>query len=106
MNIFNKLLLVSLVVVSLTACSSPHTTIRGIENQGMIKLFVKPSDARVYVDGTDKGEAGAYDDEETPLVLPSGSHLIEIKKEGYKTFRREVYVGGSSLYEIDVILTK
>lgn len=105
---WQKGLLVALFlsIVSLAACSAPHTTIRGVENQGMLRLTVKPADARVYVDGHDKGKASLYEDEDNLLVLSSGLHKLQIKKDGYTTYTREVFVGAGSIYEITTTLQK
>ncbi|MBI5787251.1 MAG: PEGA domain-containing protein [Candidatus Schekmanbacteria bacterium] len=95
--------LISGILLS-AACSAPKTTIRAAGNQGMIRFIVRPDDARVYVDGQDKGEAENYENEDTPLVVDSGVHNIEIKREGYKSFQKEVYMSGGTLYEIMVNL--
>lgn len=107
-NIFKKFaLLCVIIILGLPACcSAPHTTIHGIENQGLLKFIVEPSSAHVYIDDHDKGEADNYEDNDTPLIISSGLHKIQIKKEGYSTYQREIYVGGGSIHEIRATLEK
>ncbi len=100
------LIIAFLAMLGMAACSAPHTRISGLANQGMIRLMVEPDSAHVYVDGQDKGEVDDYEDEDTPLILPAGLHKLQIKKDGYNTFQREVYMGGGSVHEINVILEK
>jgi hypothetical protein len=60
---------------------------------GSIRLKVNPDSANVYVDGTLVGKATDFDGLTSHhLVLESGSHLIEIRADGYETFNKTLTV--------------
>ncbi len=54
---------------------------------GSIRLRVKPAEAEVYVDGTYYGKVDKYDGRFDHLDLPAGTHLLEIRAEGYQTIQ-------------------
>ncbi len=88
-------------------CSTlPKTTVSGLGNEGGIIIHCQPSSALVYVDGNKMGKTSKFDSESSPLVLENGSHVIEFKKKGYQTYRKEVYVGNRVLQRIEVSLTR
>jgi hypothetical protein len=60
---------------------------------GSIRLKVNPETASVYVDGSLAGKATDFDDLTSHhLVLESGSHVIEIRADGYETFNKTLTV--------------
>lgn len=89
----------------LYSCSGPTSQVRTIGNEGRIKLQVEPDDAIVYVDGEKKGEAAKFDGDPEYLIVPSGFHKFELKKEGYKPYSRKLF-SGSAIQEIRVILSE
>lgn len=102
----SKLICLILITVFIGACSSPHTVIRGTNNEAILRFIVEPDSAHIFIDGRDRGEAEDFEDEETPLIVSGGLHVVEIKKDGYKTFKQERYLGGGSVYEIRESLEK
>jgi hypothetical protein len=50
--------------------------------------FVTDAGAQIYVDGTYSGRTPL----ERPLQLPTGNHLIELRRIGYKNWSNTVYV--------------
>jgi hypothetical protein len=59
---------------------------------GSLRLRVNPSHARVYVDGALAGVASEFGGLSNHLELPAGMHEIELRAEGYATFRTQVDV--------------
>jgi hypothetical protein len=59
---------------------------------GSLRLRVNPDHARVYVDGALAGVAGEFGGLSNHLVLPAGTHEIELRAEGYVTLRTQVDV--------------
>lgn len=60
---------------------------------GAIRLKVNPDTAMVFVDGGLVGKAGDFDGLTSHhLVLERGSHLLEIRADGYQTFNKTVMV--------------
>lgn len=92
---------------SLIQCSTlPRTTVSGVGNEGRIIIDCDPSNAMVYVDGEKVGKASKFNSESEALVLQSGSHVIEIRKKDYQTFRKEIYVGNRVLQTLQVRLQR
>lgn len=88
-----------------SCCSGPTSQVKTIGNEGRIKLQIEPDDAAVYVDGDKKGEAAKFNGDSEYLIVPSGFHKLEIKKEGYKPYSRKLY-SGNAIQEIKVILSE
>jgi hypothetical protein len=60
---------------------------------GAIRLKVSPDTATVYVDGSPVGKAGDFDGLlSNHLVLERGSHLVEIRADGYETVSKTLMI--------------
>jgi hypothetical protein len=57
---------------------------------GVINVSTDVQDAEVFVDGAFVGNAPAT------LELTEGIHIIEVKKEGHSSYKRETRVIGNS----------
>lgn len=88
------LLLVSAAAV-LPGCF-PKGQIYGVGNAGGLIFQVNPPDATVVLDGVVQGKASDFP-EERYLKVESGTHRLELRKEGYRIFAREIYVSNSLL---------
>jgi hypothetical protein len=100
-----KFLLLALVSsIVLAACGLPKETLRGVGNEGLLLIQAIPDDAEVYADGQLMGKAGDF--VKDPLELKSGTHKIEIRKAGFVTETREVYLGNQSRHTLKVNLRK
>ncbi len=86
-----KILLLGLLAL-LVACSSPRTSVKTDGQEGTIIFKVKPSTALVYVDGVELGKARSFNGTSKVLEVTPGTHVIEVKKEGYFTFSKKVYM--------------
>ena len=100
-NIF----LFSLLILILMGCGTPKEATIGVGNEGAIRIVCNPSDAEVFIDGGSMGEANRYDGNPGYIKLSSGTHKVEIKKEGYAPYSRDVY-SSKSLQTIEVTLRK
>jgi hypothetical protein len=60
------------------------------DDQGAVRLKVKPREAQVYVDGYYAGTVDDFDGVFQRLHLRSGSHHIEIRAPGYETLTVDV----------------
>jgi hypothetical protein len=85
-------------------CGLPQETRRGVGNEGFLSVMANPNDAEVYVDGERVGLAEQF--EKNPLELRNGTHRIEIRKAGFVSELREVYVGNQSRHTLKVDLKK
>ncbi|MEW6774701.1 MAG: PEGA domain-containing protein [Bdellovibrionota bacterium] len=101
-----RLISASLVIVALlvgAGCASRSVT--GVGNEGFVVFSVEPDDAELWVDGVKAGLVKDYNGSRGVLQLTSGTHKIEIKKEGYQSHRKEVFAGAGAKQTISVRLT-
>ena len=99
-----RVALLLLGVAFLLGCGLPTETRRGVGNEGFLNIIANPDDAEVYVDGQLMGHASKF--EKSPIELGSGTHKIEIRKVGYLSELREVYLGNQSRHTLKVNLRK
>jgi len=99
-----KILILLLVTGFIWGCGIPQETRRGVGNEGFLFITVSPEDAEVYVNGERVGLAGQF--ERNPLELRSGTHKIEIRRAGFISEFREVYVGNQSRHTLKLSLKK
>ncbi len=57
----------------------------GTDDEGSIRLKVKPREAQVFVDGYRAGVVDSFDGVFQKLSLTGGRHHIEVKADGYQT---------------------
>jgi hypothetical protein len=93
-----------LALIFIWGCGLPQETRRGVGNEGLLILLVTPNDAEVYVDGNLVGRAEEF--EKNPVELKSGTHKVEIRKDGFATEVREVYAGNQSRHTLKINLRK
>lgn len=101
---------VLLVLLGLLACGGlvlgsgcyPKAQIYGVENVGGLIFAVNPPDAEVLLDGVSQGMASEFN-EERYLKVESGPHRLELRKAGYETYSRTIYVS-NSLLRIEVTM--
>jgi len=87
------LLLLSIFSVFLViSCAPPRESISGKGNEGLLAIFCEPKDASVLVDNVYQGKAKQFDGRPGYLQLSPGTHNIKIEMEGYKPFRKQIYI--------------
>jgi len=64
----------------------------GGQDQGSLKLKVKPRNAKVYVDGFYVGLVDEFDGAFQKLTLNGGRHKIELRADGYETAEFDVLI--------------
>ncbi|HHT9146992.1 MAG TPA: PEGA domain-containing protein [Candidatus Wunengus sp. YC61] len=101
----NSILLSLVLILVLMGCGTPKEATIGVGNEGAIKIVCNPADAEVFIDGASMGEVNRYDGNPGYIKLSSGTHKVEIKKEGYAPYSRDVY-SSKSLQTIEVTLRK
>jgi hypothetical protein len=69
-----------------------YSSSRYYQEQGNLKLKVKPRDAKVYVDGYFVGAVDSFDGMFQKLALNGGRHKVEIKAEGFETAEFDVLI--------------
>lgn len=92
----------NLTTVDALAAAGPIAPRPGM---GAIRTECEPSDAEVVVDGTTRGLASDFSGHAL-LHLEPGTHRIELRKEGYATYRAEVYVSAEVIETIPIKLRR
>jgi len=59
---------------------------------GSVRLRVSPAHAKVFVDGALVGVVDDFDGLSNHLKLSMGTHLVEIKADGYETFVPQITI--------------
>jgi PEGA domain len=62
------------------------------DDQGGIRLDMKPRDAQVYVDGYYAGIVDDFDSSSQHLTLDAGHHKIEVRAPGFETLTLDVNI--------------
>ena len=88
----------------IVGCGLPQETRRGVGNEGFLIIQAIPEDAEIYINGELVGRAEQF--QKNPLELRSGTHKVEIRKAGYSSEYREIFVGNQSRHTIKVNLKK
>jgi len=83
-------------VLALAGGCYPKTQIYGVENVGGLIFEVNPPDAEVVLDGVVQGKASDFT-QERYLKVESGRHRLELRKPGYETYSRTLFVSHSLL---------
>ena len=61
---------------------------------GSLRLRVNPDKAKVYIDGVLQGVVDDFNGLSSHLDVPTGTHMLELKLEGYVTLKDEITVEG------------
>jgi hypothetical protein len=83
---------------------SQDNAVRGDANFGAIAIRVQPSDAEVLIDGEEW--EGPQDDEALVVQIAPGSHRIEVRKSGYRSYSSEVVVTAAETTPINISLPR
>lgn len=70
-----------------------------IERQGMIQINSLPTGADIVVDG----ESGWMQRTNGSKIVASGEHDVEIRKEGYSSWKKHVYVSDGLMYRLGYV---
>jgi uncharacterized membrane protein len=71
---------------------------------GSIALRVQPGDASITIDG--QAWTGAPDQDRLVVELGVGTHTVEIRKDGYRTYITDITVRRGETTPLNVSLTK
>lgn len=84
--------------------STPVDPANRSEDYGSLSLRVQPGDARVLIDGEPwEGSAGAGD--RLVVQVAAGRHVVEVQREGYRSYITEVTVRPGETTTLNVALT-
>jgi hypothetical protein len=88
--------------------SQPPNDVAIEQDSNRITLVLKivPNDATVYIDENYYGTADLNSSGQVQVLLPQGTHKIEIVRPGYESFTKEVQVDSQSQNTLDIVLQK
>lgn len=69
-----------------------------ISSTGIISVNSSPRPAKVYINGVLQGAT------DTNLTLPYGKYTVEVKKEGYSSWKKEVSLKGELVMSLNALL--
>jgi hypothetical protein len=72
----------------------------------VVETDVSPRRAEVWVDGIYRGQARDYSGTWDRLFLAPGTHVVEIRRDGYQTLRRHLRLPPSGYHRIEARLQK
>lgn len=72
----------------------------------MMTFQVEPKDATIYIDGDYYGTADAQNNNEIQVLLPDGTHRVEVVRPGYETFSKDIVVNDRATRSITIQLEK
>jgi hypothetical protein len=78
----------------------------GPEGGVNLTLQIQPDDATVYIDGNYYGTADVGGPGEIQVLLPAGTHRVEVVRPGFDSYSRDVVVDEKSPKRIQVTLHK
>lgn len=98
-------ILVSSLLLFLAACVKQPTLSENVVDDRPAITFKSQSGAlrpgdEVYVDNLPVGDAWRYQSSKAALRILSGSHLIEVKRNGEIVFEQTIYVGDGAVKQI------
>ncbi len=99
LSTFITLLSVTVIAILVARGYTYNFAEKEIKKTGMILAQSTPSEAKVYLDGRLVETTNAVLDSVTP-----GMHKIEIKKEGFTTWEKEIEVFEGLITEVDALL--
>jgi hypothetical protein len=75
----------------------PKSQVYGVGNEGGLVFNVNPPEAEVFLDGVGQGASSAYT-QDRYLKVSAGTHVLELRLDGYETYSREIYVANSLMW--------
>jgi hypothetical protein len=85
------LLLIGLAFAGCTVVSH-NTSVIPDGQSGTLTFDVKPTDAKIYIDGEFVGLAKYFTGKKRELRILSGEHTVQLKRDGYHDITRKVYI--------------
>lgn len=101
-----SLLIILAAFLISSCCGMPKKSVSTVANAGFVKITADPEDADVYVNDAHVGKAAEFNGKKQVLELSAGRYKIELKKDGYYNYSREMMVGAGATEDLKVTLEK
>ena len=73
---------------------------------GLLEIDSKPGGAMVFVDGKRKGTTPETEGQKLTMELPEGDRVVELRKEGYETLKKTIFVGDNVIQPLTLALVR
>ncbi|NVK17146.1 MAG: hypothetical protein HWE30_00470 [Methylocystaceae bacterium] len=93
-------------VIILSACSYPHTNTTTVNDEPTLVFEGTSSTAEVYLNGLNVGLAANYNGEPNSLIVPRGTHQLEIRDNGTIILSEKIFVSDGSVKTISLTGSK
>jgi hypothetical protein len=98
-----KLIFVATLLLALSGCALPQTTVRAGSTQPSLAVKGAPAGAVLFVDGLAMGAAQQFDGNPKVLAVLEGAHQVEIRQGTSVVYSEKVYVTAGETHAIAVL---
>jgi len=98
-----KTIVAAALLLVLSACVLPQTTVKTGSTQPSLAIKGAPADAVLYVDGISMGAAQRFDGNPNVLAVLEGAHQVEIRQGTNVVYREKVFVSAGETHAVTVL---
>jgi hypothetical protein len=98
-----KVATISAVLLTLSACALPQTTVRTGSPQPSLIVTGAPSGAQLFVDGLPMGSAPQYDGHPKTLAVLEGAHQVEVRDGSHNLYSAKVFISNGETHTISIL---
>jgi len=98
-----KTAMISALLLILSACALPQTTVRTGSAQPSLLVTGAPSGAILFVDGLPMGPAPQFDGHPKTLAVLEGAHQVEVRDGSRNLYSGKVFVGNGETHTITIL---
>ena len=98
-----KLIVVATLLLALSGCVLPQTTVRTGSTQPSLTVKGAPAGAVLFVDGLAMGAAQQFDGNPKMLAVLEGAHQVEIRQGTNVVYSEKVYVTAGETHTVTVL---
>ena len=97
-----KTLSILLIVVSLSACALPQTTVKTGSAPPTLIVKGAPSGSILFVDGLAMGNANQFDGNPKTLAVLEGTHQVEVRVGNSVVYKEKAFASSGESHTVTV----
>lgn len=98
-----KLIVVATLLLALSGCVLPQTTVRTGSTQPSLTVKGAPAGAVLFVDGLAMGAAQQFDGNPRVLAVLEGAHQVEIRQGTSVVYSEKIYLTAGESHTVTVL---